>query len=264
MEPTTFDTPDGLYAELRIPAGTITVRALDTAQTTVHITGERNPDDITVECSPRGSRGHVLRVGTRNRKSFGFRAWDRDLRVELTVPVGTDVDTESGSADLDVTGEIGSVAVRTGSGDVTFEDSSGDVAVKAASGDVRGRDVAGSLTVHGASGDLDARSVGGSLVCRTASGDLDVGTLDGNATVTAASGDIRIGTASVGTLSLKTVSGDIAVGVAPGTAVWLDLTSATGDAVSDLDGTGEPESGATLEVHATAVSGDIRVRRSAG
>ena len=262
MEPISFDTPDGLTAELHIAAGTIIVRSIESDQTVVHITGERSPDDIRVECAPRGERGHRLRVGSRDRKSFGFRGWDRDLRVELTVPIGSDLETETGSADLEIVGEVGSIAVRTGSGDVTFEDATGDVAVKAASGDVRGGDVTGSMTVHGASGDLNARSVGGALVCRTASGDLDVDRLGGDATVTAASGDIRIGSASRGTLSLKTVSGDIVVGVTPGTGVWLDLTSATGDAVSDLDGAADPAPGATLEVHATAVSGDVRVRRA--
>ncbi|HEY6568048.1 MAG TPA: DUF4097 family beta strand repeat-containing protein [Actinomycetota bacterium] len=261
MDPMTYETPDGVSVELRIPAGDIHVKATDTTQAVVRITGERNPDDIEVECSPRGSQGKLIRIGTR-RKSFGFGSWGRDLRVDLTVPVGTDLDTETGSADLNVDGEIGSVSVRTGSGDVSFEDSLGNVTVKAASGDVNGGAVAGSLTVHGASGDLRARSVGGPLVCRTASGDLQVGRLDGDATVTAASGDIRIDSADAGTLSLKTVSGDIAVGVKPGTAVWLDLTSTTGDAVSDLDGGSEPSDGATLEVHATAVSGDIRVHRA--
>ena len=263
MEPITFDTPDGVSVELRIPTGDIHVRAIATSQTIVHITWERDREDLVVECSPRGTRGHLVRIGTRKRTSFGFRGWDRDLRVELTVPLGADLDTESGSADLRVSGEIGSVSVRTGSGDVSFEDASGDVTVKAASGDVSAGAVTGSLTVWGASGDLRARSVGGSLVCRTASGDLQVDRLGGDATVTAASGDIRIDVASAGTLSLKTVSGDIAVGIEPGTAVWLDLTSATGDATSDLDGGTEPENGATLEVHATAVSGDVRVHRAA-
>ena len=262
MEPMTFETPDGLQTEVRIPAGDIHVVAIETGQATVHITGERNPDDIVVECSPRAAGGHVLRIRNRNRKAFSLRGGDRDLRVEITVPAGSDVDSETGSADLDIVGEIGSIAVRTGSGELSFEDAGGDVAVKAASGDVRGGAVAGSLVVHGASGDLRSRSVGGALVARTASGDLDVEHVGGDATVTAASGDIRIGTASAGTLTLKTVSGDIDVGVASGTAVWLDLTSATGDAVSDLDGGVEPAGGATLEVHATAVSGDVRVHRA--
>lgn len=262
MEPITFDTPDGLTAELRIAAGSIIVHLIDTTRSVVHITGERNPEDIEVGCSPLGGGGHRLRVGNRKRTSFGFRGWDRDLRVELTIPVGSDLETETGSADIEVVGAAGSIAVRTGSGDVTFDEATGDVTVKAASGDVRGGDVTGSMTVHGASGDLNARSVGCSLVCRTASGDLDVDRLGGDATVTAASGDIRIGSASRGTLSLKTVSGDIVVGVTPGTGVWLDLTSATGDAASDLDDAADAASGATLEVHAAAVSGDVRVRRA--
>ena len=258
MEPMTFDIPGAVTTEIQIPAGDIGVEANEDGRATVHITGERNPDDIIVECSPRGG-GHVLRISTRNRKAFSLRGGERDLRVHLTVPAGSDLDVETASADLEISGEIGTLSVRTASGDLSFDDANGDVAVKAASGDVRGGAVGGSLVVHSASGDLRSGSVGGSLVCRTASGDLEVERVDGDATVTTASGDIRLGAASRGTLTLKTVSGDIDVGVASGTAVWLDLTSATGDAVSDLDVATEPAGGATMEVRAAAVSGDVRV-----
>jgi hypothetical protein len=39
----TFETPGHLQLELHIPAGTIRVRAEETAQTHVSITGERTP-----------------------------------------------------------------------------------------------------------------------------------------------------------------------------------------------------------------------------
>jgi DUF4097 and DUF4098 domain-containing protein YvlB len=71
---------------------------------------------------------------------------------------------------------------------------------------------------------------------------------------------VSIAQAATGRLNLKTISGDVAVSVAPGTRVWLDLSSTSGDAVSELDGSdGE---GASLEIHAASVSGDILVRRA--
>ena len=126
MDPITFETPDGLSVELRIPAGDIHVHAAETERDDrAHHRENATPDDIVVECSPRGGGGNLLHIGSRGRKAFGFGSWGRDLRVELTVPIGTDLDTETGSADLKVIGEIGSVSVRTGSGDVSFEDSTG-------------------------------------------------------------------------------------------------------------------------------------------
>jgi hypothetical protein len=261
MEPRTFETPGTLRVELQIPSGTIRVHGIETTQTTLSISGERDADDFTVDLGPSGV-GQRLLVQARNRKGFSFRGWDREVRVDLTVPRGSDLDTETGSADLETTGELGSIDVRTGSGDVSFQDATGHVVVKAASGDVRGGTVSGDLAVHGASGDVSVRSVQGSLVCRTASGDIDVDELGGDGQVTGASGDIRIGSAAAGALTVRTVSGDVAVGVAPNTPVWLDLTSATGDAVSDLGAGDEPEVEAKLEIRAVAVSGDIRVFRA--
>jgi DUF4097 and DUF4098 domain-containing protein YvlB len=256
MEPTSYATPDDVTVELRIPAGTIRARATDTDTTELDITGER-ADRVKAELRPV-SGGHKLVISARN-GGFGFKSWDRDLRIDLVVPTGTTLDAETGAADVDATGELGAVSIRSGSGDLAFEGVTGNVVAKVASGDVRGGEVGGDLTVHGASGDVSVRKVGGALTCRTASGDVHVDDLGGDAQITGASGDIDLGAVRQGTLTLRSVSGDIAVGVVPGTGVWLDLTSTTGDAVSELSEPAEPTSDARLEIRATVVSGDVRV-----
>ena len=52
------------------------------------------------------------------------------------------------------------------------------------------------------------------------------------------------------------------MGVSPGTRVWLDLGSTSGDAISELDGSDGGD--ASLEIRAASVSGDILVRRAKG
>ena len=44
----TYDTPGGLQLEVRIPAGSIRVRAEETSQTHVTIQGERAPEDFRI------------------------------------------------------------------------------------------------------------------------------------------------------------------------------------------------------------------------
>ncbi|HVD71090.1 MAG TPA: DUF4097 family beta strand repeat-containing protein [Actinomycetota bacterium] len=255
MQPATYETPGTLHVELRIPAGTIRARAENTATTQLDLQGER-ADEATVELRPF-SGGHKLVISAPEKRGFSFKGWELD--VDLVVPIGTIVDAETGSADVDATGVLGGLSIRSGSGDLDFETVTGDVVAKVASGDVHGGEVGGSLTVHGASGDVSVRRVAGDITCRTASGDVTVEELGAGGQVTGVSGDIDVGAATTGSLKLRSVSGDIAVGVAPGTGVWLDLTSASGDAVSELAEPDGPSGEATLEIHASSVSGDIRI-----
>lgn len=48
-----------------------------------------------------------------------------------------------------------------------------------------------------------------------------------------------------------------------GTGVWLDLSSTSGDTVSELEpGAGADQAEAAFDIRATTVSGDIRIRRA--
>lgn len=260
MDPKTFTTPGPLSLDVRIPVGTIEVRATDTTETHVDLTGERDPEEVVVELTRRPLGGHRLLVAYKPRKTFGWFGGLEDLRCRIEVPVGTEIEGESGSADLTVLGDVGSLVFRSGSGDLSFGNVRGEAAVKIASGDVEGGMVDGDLTVHSASGDVRVAGVGGTATIRTASGDSEIGRAGGSVQATTASGDVEIAQAETGRLNLKTVSGDVTVGVAPGTRVWLDLASTSGDAISELDGSGGE--GASLEIHAASVSGDILVRRA--
>ena len=261
MDPRTFTTPGAVRLELRIPGGSIEVDTEDTDETTVEIEGERDPDDFRVEIS-EDDGGHRL-VVEQHRKRFSFGS-GRDLRVRIRAPFGTEVEASTGSADLAARGEIGSLAFRSGSGDVRFERVRGDAVVKVASGDVEGGPIGGDLVANSASGDVRVASVAGDLVARSASGDVEIRSAAGPANVSTASGDIDLGGLSHGSATLRSVSGDIRASVARGTSVWLDLSSVSGDATTELEmGPGGGDGDASLELRATSVSGDIRVRSDA-
>jgi len=262
MDSRTFDTPGGLEVELRIPSGWIQIRAEQTGETRLDVRGERDEDDFLISFDEVGARGHRLTVEYRKR-GIGFGWGDGDMQVDLTVPTGTRVAIETGSADVDITGSIGSLDVKSGSGDCRFDAVEGDVDVKTASGDVSGGVVRGNLTAHTASGDARVRSVNGDVVGRSASGDMSIGSA-GAVQLTTVSGDVELAAVHSGANTIRSVSGDVEVGVPRGTRVYLDLMSTSGETISDLDMSGDAaDVGAELELHVSTVSGDIRVVRAA-
>ena len=261
----TFDTPGALHVEVRIPAGSIRIRAEETSQTRLSIQGERDPDDFRIVTDDLPGGGHHLTIEHRERvKRFGWRG--TELRVNLTVPLGTLLISDTGSADLEVTGRIGAITFRSGSGGCRFHNVDGDVSVKVASGDVTGASVGGGLSYASASGDVRIRQVVGDVVGKGVSGDVSLGTVGGSVRFVTVSGDVVIGSVAVGSTSINSVSGDVEVGVARDTRVYLDIHSASGDTACDLDmtdsdgGAGGPD----LELQVGSVSGDIRVVRSSG
>jgi putative adhesin len=93
-----------------------------------------------------------------------------------------------------------------------------------------------------------------------------VGAAERYVQVTTASGDVQIGTVARGEATVRAVSGDVNVGVASGTPVWMDLSSVTGMATSELEPTEGSGGGAApvLELRVVTVSGDVRVQRVEG
>ena len=258
MEPVTYDITGDLTLHLRLRSADIHIAESTSGTATVHVTGERGPDDVSVDCtsSPAGSRLRIV-----ERKASGISGIRHaDLRIDVGVPAGTTATIVTGSGDLVAEGGVRELSFQSGSGDADIDSVSGQARIKTASGDVRVGAVGGDASVGTASGDIQLGSVGGSLSGRTASGDVEVGDLGGGAEIMSASGDIRIASTR-GDVSLRSVSGEIDVGVPAGSRVWFDVSSTSGDTVSEL-GSGDDDGNASFEIRASSVSGDIRIRRA--
>jgi ATP-dependent Clp protease ATP-binding subunit ClpX len=98
----------------------------------------------------------------------------------------------------------------------------------------------------------------------SASGDVEISAAEGSLKVQTASGDQEIGSVASGEVTLQTASGDISVGVKPGSKLWIDAKSMSGETISELEIGDAPTDGEgpMVEVRATAMSGDIRVKRA--
>ena len=124
--------------------------------------------------------------------------------------------------------------------------------------------VDGPLTVNTASGDLEVGTLKGDGKVRAASGDISIDEADSSLKVQTASGDVEVESVREGDVVLQTASGDIEVGIKQGSKLWIDAKSMSGETSSELEIGEEPTNGEgpMVEVRATAMSGDIRVKRT--
>ena len=213
--------------------------------------------DLEYDVSPKGAfepefveSGSTLKLKEDwNRSSSGRVTWN------LTVPVNTEIEFNSASGDISITGlksdvevstasgdlEIsevkGKIEMSTASGDIELDDVSGKVDFSTASGDIKGDNVAGEIDISTASGDIDLSDVNGEVELSTASGDIKLKNSSGEFELSCASGDIKLKkTVITGDSEFSTASGDIEVSLDKSSTYNLELSAASGDVVLDYNG----------------------------
>ena len=186
-----------------------------------------------------------------------FRGGRVAVDFDIRVPRETNIDANTVSGDLAVTGTRGQHEVRSVSGDVTIEDVQGPMQVRSVSGDINVTGFAGRVEANSVSGEIEfSRSKVKMPDVVTVSGDvaIDAVTLPDN------DGESR----------LKTVSGDIEVVIAEANAE-VGYNTVSGDAIVEVNARVEKtgkrdrkiligEGGPRIRVK--SVSGDLKVARS--
>jgi DUF4097 and DUF4098 domain-containing protein YvlB len=190
----------------------------------------------------------------------------RSPSVDITVRLPSDsrVMVRTASADVTVDGRLASADINTASGDLRIEHVTGDLRRHSASGDTHFRRVDGTMNADGASGDVRGGVVGGDFISKSASGDVIIEAVGGSVRSSSASGDFQFGNVARGQTNVHSASGDVTIGVAEGTAVWMDVSTISGDTRSELNVSDSSPSGssATLELSIRTVSGDVLIRRA--
>ena len=277
LEARTFDTPGSVTLQIRIPSGRVVVDTIDEPRTEIELVprgrkGEEAMAQIDVSHDERGGR-HVILIEQRDRIRWGPLqiTWGGDVEVRVRCPVGAELEFAGASADFRADGRYGKVSARTASGDIHIGDVDGRLEVKTASGDVElervESDDASLVTV---SGDVEIGTIAGRLMLRTVSGDVELGVARGPVTISTTSGDIDLRSLEAGELRIQSVSGDARVGIGPGTKIFVDAASVSGDLNSELsvgdempaEGEGDSDSAEVVPVHVKTVSGDVRLVRA--
>jgi len=265
-----FDTPGPVRLRVSIGSGNVEVETGLVDRTEIVLTPlNRGAHDVIGEVAVRCLEVHDgYEVEIEEPKKWGFVSGilhNAEIGVLVRCPVGTSVETKTGSADVTVRGEVSSGQAKSGSGDVSFDAVTGELQVNVASGDVRVSQVGGGCMIKTASGDVRVGRVDGDFAGSLVSGDLRLEDARASVAVTSVSGDQWIGAVSGGEIRLQAVSGDVRVGVRPGLRLWIDATSVSGDMSSDLDAADAPPAGdgPLVQLRAKTVSGDVQITRAA-
>ncbi len=258
-----FQTLQPIQLRVNLPAGLVDITATETDTTTVEVAAQNDSDKAARQLADETKvelRGDELVIevprGYRLRRTPG-------LDVRVTLPIESAVRASVASADLHARGRLGRLHVESASGDIEVEEVAGKVEVRTASGDTSVGRGDGPIQVQSASGEIRIGVAAAGFDVKSASGDVTVGEVSGSSTVRSASGDLTVRTARGGEIEANTASGDVRVGVAPGTGVYLDLSTLSGDTTSHLQPEAEPASGPDLQLRLRTLSGDIDVVRSA-
>jgi DUF4097 and DUF4098 domain-containing protein YvlB len=253
--------------ELKLAAGEVELEAADTAETTVELEPLRDDDasrsaveEARVELRERGG-GYEVVVEVRQPR-FGFGS-NVEVRVAVRCPEGAAVEVATASADVEARGRFGEIDAKTASGDLRFDEVA-SLRARGASGDVAARAVGGDASVYTGSGAVEIDRVAGNGRFRSASGDIQVGEAEGSVTIQTASGDQELASVARGRVDLHTASGDIRIGIRPGSRLWVDARSASGDIDSELEVVDTPagDEGPLVELRAASASGDVEIVRA--
>ena len=144
----TFETRGHVRLYVQNEVGLITITASETGTTVVSLVAdtpgaEELVERAAVECRSAGG-GHVVAVKVP--RLHGMRFVRRNaVTVRVEVPEGSDVTVAAGSADVEITGTIGSADLKSASGDISTDDVAARVTAKTASGNVTLGAVGGDL-----------------------------------------------------------------------------------------------------------------------
>jgi DUF4097 and DUF4098 domain-containing protein YvlB len=278
----TFDTPEPISATIDIVGGDVRVGAGERGTTIVTVapTDADNAEDRKAAEQTRVEydSGRLLV------KQPKLRAWlprnsGGQIDVTIELPANSHVQGDAALADFQTDGPLGqcriktglghirvdeaeTVALKSGLGDISVERATGHADVTAGSGDVRVRELASSAVIKNSNGDTWVGDAHGELRVHASNGDIAVDRSEAGVGAKSSNGDIRLSDVVRGSVVLETSLGNLEVGIREGTAAWLDVRSAAGRLVNELDAA-DARAAATekVEVRARTSAGDVVIRR---
>lgn len=265
----TFEATGPIEIDVQLASGDVRVDRGGDASVEVELVAHGPEAQELVDAATVELRGGQLVVDVPSKRGGGFGFKDlfggRGVDCRIRCAEGSSLRVRSKSADVVCTIDVAAADIATASGDARLENVHGDLSVKSASGDIHARHVGGRASVNTASGDVSLGFVGGTLNANSASGDISVESVGGDAKANTASGDVGLEAVLQGEVSVNSASGDVTIGVRRGSKAYLDCSTVSGDARSELDMTGDAPAGDGPMVHVKArtVSGDIVITRAA-
>lgn len=175
---------------------------------------------------PIEQNGSDVRIGKNHEEMYKHVSID----YVIWAPRTAELNTSSGSGDVEVEGMTGMLTAGSGSGNIKadgagagskFETGSGDVTVKNLGGDAKAETGSGNIHVEtGSHGDLKVE---------TGSGDITVEGMQGGLRAQTGSGNITINGTPTAMWKLSTGSGDVRMTIPESVGYTLDAETSSGD-----------------------------------
>ena len=201
----------------------------------------------------RGDRLDVTVRGT------GPALRDGELLVRLGLPAGSRLSVHAGRASIHVRGGLDVLDAKLGAGDVDADAVERALTVQAAQVDVTVTRAAKASVTAGRQGCLRARQVRDAEF-RAAEGKVELGATDGHVVTKGAAVDLLVHEVAGGVIDFTAATGSARVAVVAGTAVQLDLLSATGTVRCELPHDDDLARGdVSLKLRLRSATGDLLV-----
>jgi len=178
---------------------------------------ERDGDEIDIKVKTKGRNSH-----------------DIDADLVIKVPVGSTLEINTVSADIDIAEVAGEQSLESVSGDIATEVFASDIEANSISGDleIEGDSQSTRSRLSSVSGDIDTDSLGGEIAAESVSGDLVVvnGVFE-RASLGSVNGDIvfHAQLLNEGRLDIETVNGDVDIEFAGDVSARFDIETFNGD-----------------------------------
>ena len=235
-------------------------------------------ESVDIEVSQLGNRVRVSteHTGRGGRHKHGYG--NVSVSYRLTVPKGTEVEIQSVSGSVVLTGVEGAANAQSVSGDVRVTDVAELVRAKSVSGDVEVLRARSSrhADIESVSGEVQVEDIeAGELTVSSVSGDVRIqGVSSKRASLESVSGDLEYtgSIAASGRYDFQTHSGDVVLTIGDQVGFELEASTFSGEIESDftLKTTSRAQKGRRLSavvgdgsafIEASTFSGDIRLQR---
>jgi hypothetical protein len=258
-----LDTPRRVTAQVDLVSGSVAVTASGSGRADVRIrpahAGDAEADAYVAEARVELDDDR-LRVLLPHAKPLRRR--HPEVRIELLVPIGSDLEVRTAAVSLTTDGPLGDVSVKGASGTLIIDSATGDVDIRTAAGDVEVGEVGGHVTVKSGSSRVQVGRADGGLTVTGAAGDVHAVRVTGDVRVQTAAGNVRIDALGAGRTRVDAKMSNVDIGVIAGLDVKLDLHSALGVVDCELDrmdSPAAPSSTGALDLHASTATGRVRV-----
>jgi DUF4097 and DUF4098 domain-containing protein YvlB len=220
---------------------------LRTSSGDVRVSAEERPDVLIEEGAPREERIERDATGRISLPSANVGS----SKLEVRVPLGTDLVVGTMSGKVELEGALGQVRVTTVSGHVTVERAE-TLDVRSVSGHIEIERCDGACLMHTKSGHAVCKSSGDARVS-TISGEIRVDEASGKVRAQTVSGKVGVGLVSAHDVAVQTMSGSVRVEVPKGVRPHARLKSLSGHPRIDC------EQGSDCEIAVRSLSGKIEI-----